>query len=137
MSTSERSRPAKRPRKSSSYPSIGTRSAPSSSSSAVTGEGRVQEGTEPRKDWPLTKMRASQLLASSTDQAKADSDDPILEPVNVLNPDDFPRRPASGKPADVEQSDWICRVSNGPHAGHYCCVCIYICHEYSRPLVGA
>ncbi|KAF4705988.1 hypothetical protein FOZ63_033828, partial [Perkinsus olseni] len=129
MSTSEGSRPAKRPRKSSSYPSIETRSAPSSSSSAVTGGGRVQEGTEPRKDCPLTKMRASQLAQIRLKRILM-----ILEAVNALNPDGLPHRPASGKPADVEQIDWICRVSNGPHAGHYCCVCIYICHEYSRPL---
>ncbi|KAF4696924.1 hypothetical protein FOZ60_014700 [Perkinsus olseni] len=142
MSTSEGSRPAKRSRKSSSYPSIAlyfrTRSAPSSSSPAVTGGGRVQEGTEPSP--PAEEGLPSdqdESIVASTSQVKADFGDRILEAVNVPNPDDLPRRPASGKPADVKQSDWICRVLNGPHAGYYCRVCIYICHQYSWPLVGA
>ncbi|KAF4653300.1 hypothetical protein FOZ61_009078, partial [Perkinsus olseni] len=112
MSTSEGSRPAKRQRKSSSYPSIalyfGKKSTPSSSSSAVTGGGRVQESSEPSP--PAEEGLPSdqdESIAASTGQAKADFDDRVLEAVNVLNPDDLPRRPASGKPADVKQSDWV------------------------------
>ncbi|KAF4654196.1 hypothetical protein FOL47_010102 [Perkinsus chesapeaki] len=40
----------------------------------------------------------------------------VLDAINVLSPDDLPRKPPSGRPKDVKQGNWVVKV---PHVEAY------------------